>query len=55
MFLRNTVFMHDSKIVFRQDQQSIAFVAEELDSDEYPELLFWRGKQTVSYIFYNRL
>jgi len=33
----------------RQDQQSIAFVAEELNSDEYPELLFWRGKQTVSY------
>ena len=32
----------------RQDKYSVGFVAEGLNSDEYPELLFWTKRQTVT-------
>jgi len=35
----------------RHDKYSVAFVAEELDSDEYPELLFWYDRQTIHHCF----
>lgn len=35
----------------RHDKYSVAFVAEELNSDEYPELLFWFDRQTKHHCF----
>ena len=35
----------------KHDKYSIGFVAEELNADEFPELLFWDSRETVS--FYN--
>ena len=35
----------------RHDKYSVAFVAEELNSDEYPELLFWYERQTQHHCF----
>ena len=38
----------ETKLYNRYDKYSVAFTAEDLNSDEYPELLFWDGRQTVS-------
>lgn len=35
----------------RHDPYSVGFVAEELNAEEYPELLFWSGRQTVHQCF----
>jgi hypothetical protein len=35
----------------RHDKYSVAFTAEDLNSDEYPELLFWDGRQTRHHCF----
>ena len=34
----------------RHDPYSVGFVAEELNVDEYPELLFWQNRQTVNFL-----